>query len=450
MKLSLLTESQPFSFTFSRSFRVGGAVSEKQGNFLRAPGVDEDDAARVLFSSQGELKIDGKGEELAIDRDKPVRDDDSPSYLGRALGNLLSITNDIQSIQENLEKGVYGSEEQATAAQDELSKLRGEYDRIINNDNFQAAVSAVKKVRADLQGLDDDELYGKLQGKLPLIGNAVQEAAEEQDASLLSKLQLNLDKLLQGVSEGDSAASIEQLKSSIEEAAEIDGGGKEPDLDKGKLEFLLFDLQETTRKLRFLKDGEEKGIFTDDQLESAREETRELKRRYQEIIDSEVFKEISSVLNQANNLRNGDGGTPVAARFAEANKALLGGAYSELLNNYRFGDLDKLNNSLFSIGEASGKLDTLSSDELGKLSSTLGDAIAIVSGATLEDSDSKVNKQTISLTESVFETYKRKIQSTLIDEVDDFFEIIAKNSGGTYTLIKETPDDRGKFLDIIG
>ncbi|MCB0328943.1 MAG: hypothetical protein KDD70_04750 [Bdellovibrionales bacterium] len=448
MKLNLLSESQPFSFTFSRSFRVGGSVSSGRQNFLTPPKVDENDAARVLFSSHGEFKIDGKGEELPLEKAGPQRDKNAPSILGTALRRLAGITKDIETIVKNQEAGVYGSEDQSVAAEEELGKLRKEYDRVVNSDNFRAAVAGVKQVRADLRGLEDEELYGRLQGKLPLVGDNIQELAEKKDASVLDKLSINLDKLLQGLGEDLSSTTIENLRKSIEESAKIDNGGKETTEQTSKFELLLGDLQDTVRKLRFLKEGQENGLFSGDQLENIKSEERELQTRYREILKSDGFKEVVETLEQVSRLQKSEGGAPAAAAFASANQGVLGGSFAKLLDGYRFGELNKVNENLFALTDAAGKLEELSSEQLGQLSDTISEALSIIDGSSLEDEDSQVLKRTIPLNETVFEQYQRKFASALVDEIEDFFDITYEKSGGAYILIKEKYSQKGNLLDL--
>lgn len=117
--------------------------------------------------------------------------------------------------------------------------------------------------------------------------------------------------------------------------------------------------------------------------------------------------------------------------------------------DYRFGDVDRLTAAVSDIGEKAASLGDLSSDQLGALSSSISDALSIVSGGSLEEEDSSLIKRTISLNESAFERQDKLLKSALVDEVDDFFEIIEKNSHGAYVLIKEKTVEKGGILDLF-
>ncbi len=457
MEFNTQALSKPFSRLFSTAFRVGSAVSQRSTeNFLVPPrGFEDDDAVRVLFSSRGVFKADGKGETPAIEREKPKRDPKKESFLGKALGQLSSLTSDIQRFQENIEGGFYTTDLQKQAAEEEINDLKDEYKRIVGSEDFKKAIELVKKVRKELNGLSDEELYGEIEDDIPLVSENLNELSKQQNVSVINQLVVNLDKLLAGPDENASAETLDNLKDAIDKTAEIERGGKKPESSEGKFGLLLGDLGDTVKRLRSLRKNREDGLYSDNQLDAIKDEESELEARYKEIIRSKEFKEITQALENITALRNGKPGITGATNYAKEQSLLLGDNVSNLLGRYRFGELDELGKALGKISEAAedDTLSNLNSDQLTRLAKTIDRAYDIVSGETLSsEEDPNFSKRVIDLNETKFEAAKKKLVSKYLDEIEDFLEYTEEDAKGAYTLIQSRiggPPKSLNDLDII-
>jgi hypothetical protein len=425
-------------------------VSSGDKPFLTPAKIDEDDAARVLFSSQGELRIDGKGEVLPFEKRGPQRDDGAPSVLGKSLRRLLSLTKEIRSLQEDIEDGVFRSEEDSLVARDELSRLREEYGTVVENGAFQRSVQRVLNLRKDLSPLAEDDLFGG--GSTPLIGSAVQQLAKVKDASTLSELSRGLERVLSGVKVGDSASSLLRHEETLSKLIQIEGGESQTPSGPSALEALFASLQETVRRLRFVEDRLEQEGYTEEQRGEFEEEKDSLVKRYREILESDDFQELTEGFQRLSAIQKSggaEGGIAGAASFAASQSGLFGDALSKLYSGYRLNALSDIQETFQQVGALADRIGELSTDQLGSLSQHLGDALRTLRGEDSGDEESGVLRRRTSLLESRYEQHQREYASTLVDEIEDFFEITVNNSHGSYLLQIEKTVPKGSVLDVL-
>ncbi|MCI5066300.1 hypothetical protein MRY87_11310 [bacterium] len=442
------------SFSFPRSFRVGGELVSPGGrpnrdNSLIPLKIDEEDAARVLLTSNGELKVDGKGEPLPIERvSASDRSSSGPSVLEKSLQQLAELTKDISLLQENIDDGIYETEEQIEAVNGELSELRAAYDQITSSSRFQTLREAVRGLQRG-GSAEEQAPFLSQNGESPLLGSGARLLLENGDLSQIAEIDRALERAAGGVSEATSFRALQQQESTFLQVAALDRGEDRDARFVGDFEQALTEFRELTRRLRFLSEGKEAGLFTEEQAKEVGQEEDALAERFDELRFSTGFRAVLGTFAQVETVRS-QRGTEAAVNFARDQRAVLGDTVAELYDTYDFKAIEKLEKTVSKV--TSLDLTTpLSSDDFQQLTREITGALRTLRGEEEDGGAGEKQGRRISLEESVFDRYQNVYRSTLADEVDDFIDITVAQSDGSYLLSKTKSEtsERGSRLDFF-